>query len=352
MTAPWIVLQEEHRRRFGGDLRRAHILRPLAERTGAVTTGWTPALAGTALARHGRGGPPWARRPRPRLASVEMLEPRLLADVARRTRPTVLDVHDDPISQLRALGMATDPDRERELIERTTRNRDTFEILLSQTSAFSELAGLPADRTVIAPNGTDTTVIRPRPVPDRPAIGFASGAAPGRGIELLVDAARLVRERHPDTRLLLWLVPTGAASEAYLAELTGALAQESWVEIGAAPYDRMADELGRATVLAIPHPPGDYLDVVLPIKLADSMAAGRPVVVTPRVETARVIRETDCGLVAGDEAGSMAEAITELFDDRGRSARFGANGRQAAERLFDWRVIGGAVADAVLARVG
>jgi glycosyltransferase involved in cell wall biosynthesis len=352
MSDRWIVLQEEQRRRFGGDLRRAHILRPLAERTAAVVAGWSPGAAGPVVARHGAGGLPWARRQPPRLASAEALELDLLGDVVRRTRPTVLDVHDDPLAQLRALGVPADPAREARLAERMTRNREAFELLLAPTASFAELAGLPADRTIVAPNGTDTGLIRPRPFPARPAVGFASGAAPGRGIELLVEAVRSVREGHPEVRLLLWLAATGPDSETYLAGLGRELAAEPWIELASTTYDRMADELARATVLAIPHPPGEYLDVAVPIKLVDAMAAGRPVVVTPRVETARIVRDAGCGLVVEDDVAALAAGLSALLDDPDRAARLGASGRQLAERRFDWGVIGETVADAVLARAG
>ena len=48
---------------------------------------------------------------------------------------------------------------------------------------------------------------------DRPVV---SGAAPGRGLEALIEAARIVRESVADVRLLLWLVATSTASERYL----------------------------------------------------------------------------------------------------------------------------------------
>lgn len=348
MSDRWIVLQEETRRRFGGDLRRASILRQLAEQTGATTAGWTKAAVADALDEAGGGGPPWRRTPRPRLASVEALDVDTLRDVTRRSRPTVLDVHDDPVAQLAALGVDPGETRRQELVERAARNRDAFEWLLAPTSSFANLAGLPVDRTIVAPNGTDTTTITPRPMPGRPAIGFASGAAAGRGIELLIEAARIVREAQPDLQLLLWLVATGSDSQAFLDALTERLGDEAWIEIGSAPYDRMAAELGRASVIVIPHPPGDYLDAALPIKLLDAMAAGRPVVVTPRTQTVRVVRDAASGLVASDGADSVAVEVSRLLEHPSLAVELGANGRRVAEAEYDWRVIGAAVARRVL----
>jgi glycosyltransferase involved in cell wall biosynthesis len=348
MSDRWIVLQEERHRRFGGDLRRANVLRIVAQRTAATTGGWSAAALKPLLDRHGAGGPLWARREAPCLGSAESLEPALLAEVARRTRPTVLDVHDDPILQLEALGVDPGPERRRELADKAARNRAAFPLLLAPTTSFAELAGLPPERTFVTPNGTDTRHIHPEPAPTSRTVGFISGAAAGRGIEDLVAATRLVRERLPDVRLLLWLVATGAEAEAYLTDLRQRLAPEPWIGLATAAYEDLSHELARATVLAIPHPPGAYLDVALPVKLLDAMAAGRPVAVTPRTESARIVRTAEAGLVAEDGPEGMAATLVTLLEDEGLAARLGANGRRVAERDFDWRVIGAAVADRVL----
>ncbi|HLX33856.1 MAG TPA: glycosyltransferase, partial [Candidatus Limnocylindrales bacterium] len=91
----------------------------------------------------------------------------------------------------------------------------------------------------------------------------------------------------------------------------------------------------------------------VPVKLADSMAAGRPVVVTPRVETARIVRAADCGTVAsGDDPDSLAAAIRPILEDDRLARRLGDNGRTVAVRDLDWSVISKRVADEVFARIG
>jgi glycosyltransferase involved in cell wall biosynthesis len=96
-------------------------------------------------------------------------------------------------------------------------------------------------------------------------------------------------------------------------------------------------------------PPGAYWDVASPVKLFDSMAAGRPVVVTPRLETARVISEANAGLVAAsDRAEDVAAAMAAVLADPERAAEMGAAGRRCAETTYDWRVLSSRLADAVL----
>ena len=57
----------------------------------------------------------------------------------------------------------------------------------------------------MATNGTDTEHITSAPEPDDPVLAMVSGAAPGRGIELLVEALRAVRVELPEARLRLAL---------------------------------------------------------------------------------------------------------------------------------------------------
>ena len=349
---PWIVLCETERTRWGGDLRRARVLHELALVTAALEVqGWGHADVRDAVRR--AAGPPFPWRRRPALASSEFLSEGATTQARRSTRPVVLDVHDHPLAQAEALGRRLEPAAREAMTAQVRRNLETFPLFTAPSASFAELAGLEPGRTIVAPNGSDVRHVTPRPFPDRPAIGMISGAAEGRGIEALIDAARLVRAGQPDLRLLLWLVAGDAAGEAYLAGLRAATATDPWIEIGAVDQAGLADALGRATVLVVPHPANAYMDVAVPVKLLDSMAAGRPVVVTPRTETRRIVEAAGAGIVArGDEPEALAEAIAPLLADPSLAARLGAGARAAAERDYDWAVIGRRLADEVLARSG
>lgn len=345
------MLCETDRRRWGGDLRRALIFHGLARATGALEAqGWGHTAVRDAV-RAVAGLPlPWRRKPR--LAAGEFLSEGAIAQARRSTRPVVLDVHDQPIAQAEALGRRLEPSARAAAAARFDRNVATFPLLTVPSASFAELAGIAPDRVIVAPNGADATAVTPGPFPAEPAIGMVSGAAPGRGIEALVEAARLLRAEVPELRLLLWLVAPDDVAATYLAALRAA-APEPWIEIGAVEYEDLGPALARTTVLAIPHPANAYMDVAVPVKLLDSMAAGRPVAVTPRLETRRIVESAGAGVVAaGDAASDLATAILPLLRDPALAARLGANGRAAVERDFDWAIIGRRVADEVLARLG
>jgi teichuronic acid biosynthesis glycosyltransferase TuaH len=157
-----------------------------------------------------------------------------------------------------------------------------------------------------------------------------------------VAAAELLRVELPTLQVLLALASTGPESEQYLADLRRRLAASSWIRFATAPYDELGALLGRATVLCVPHPPSPYWDAVQPIKLFDSMAAGRPIATTPRTATVAVVEHDHAGVVArGESASDFAEAIGPVLADRELAERLGRNARQAVVRDYDWQVISG-----------
>ncbi len=321
----------------------------LAERTGArVISGsgrrGIPALART-LGAASRG---W-RRP-VELASTRLLPRPALAILRGSVRGALIDLHDHPGLQAASLRIPLAAEARRNLDRLFERNVAAFSRLVVPSASFAELCQLPADRVVVVTNGTDSEHVTPRPPPTEPIVGMVSGAAPGRGIELLLSAMIRVRGEIPDARLRLALTATGPASARYLRTLASQVRErDPWVTLDEVPYRQLATFLGDATVLVIPHPPGAYMDVSTPVKLFDSMAAGRPLAVTPRFETRRIVEACRSGVVAAsDGPDDLAEAILELLRSEALRSELGANARRCAVERYDWRVLSVGLADTIL----
>ena len=334
--------------RWGGDLRRHYVFLELARRTRArAVDGWDPRQIRQRLLRPRRHL--WTRPAR--VASAEFLRKEALDVVLARGIPAVLDFHDDPGLQADALGLRGDSIETGESRVLRDTNVAAFRWLTAPSAAFASYAGLDLSRVIVAPNGTDTSVVREGPWPQEPVVGLVSGAAPGRGIETLIEAVRLVRSDVPHVRLLLWLAATGVAGQRYLDTLRTTIAGDDWIDIGGAPYEEMGAQLARASVLVLPTPAHPYWDSVAPVKLFDCMAAGRPIVTSPRTEPARIVELAHSGIVArGDAAGDLAEGIAQLLGDASASRNLGANGRSFVVAEHDWTTISARVADALLDR--
>jgi glycosyltransferase involved in cell wall biosynthesis len=346
------------RMRWGGDVRRVHLFQGLAERTGATVLdawGGEPLREEFGLLRTllPVPAPLLRRRLRPRFAASEMIAPSMLRTLKRVLDPAAVAIYDDPVAQAHDLGMPLPSSRQREFTARKRANLEAFRWHAVPTASFAEHIGLDMTRVIVAGNGTDTSRVIPGEWPEDPAIGMISGAAPGRGIETLIAAARELHEVIPELRLLLWLAATGEDSETYLRTLERSTATERWIEISTADYDDLSIALRQATLLTIPHPPGEYHDIALPVKLLDSMAAGRPLVVTPRTEVRAVVERHRAGLVtAGERPEDLATTMRRLIEDDALAREIGDRARRAAEEFYDWQVVGDRLASAVLEREG
>ena len=81
----------------------------------------------------------------------------------------------------------------------------------------------------------------------------------------------------------------------------------------------------------------DLRTPVVPGKLMDFMAGGRPVIATvnPDGDTKKIIEEAQCGFscLPGDAQG-VADAISVLYQDPSLADRMGSKGRSYAEKHF------------------
>jgi glycosyltransferase involved in cell wall biosynthesis len=91
------------------------------------------------------------------------------------------------------------------------------------------------------------------------------------------------------------------------------------------------------------------MDSALPVKLFDSMAAQRPVIATPRLETKRVLDTYSAGVSSkSDSTDDFADALLTVVRDTALAKQMGERGRRAAVEHFDWRILATSLGNAVL----
>ena len=143
-----------------------------------------------------------------------------------------------------------------------------------------------------------------------PHVALYSGSiAKKQGIEMIIDAARLLRGRDDITFVICGNGPSQPELRALAADLPHVQIQDLQ------PFDALADLLSLATIHLLPQRAG-AADLVLPSKLGNMLASGRPVIVGS--EKGRdLAREVEgCGLaVEPENAAAMAAAIEALAGD-------------------------------------
>jgi glycosyltransferase involved in cell wall biosynthesis len=175
----------------------------------------------------------------------------------------------------------------------------------------------------------------PRPDPHTFTVGYVGGFGPHRGLDTAVRAVAL--DDDPDTHLLL-VGGGGGTTEADLRDLIAERDVDDRVTItGWVDFAHVPGYVAACDVCLVPHARTEHTETTVPHKLFQYMALRRPVVVSDVAPLARIVRETDAGVVVpADDPAALARAVARLRDDPGERRRLGANGRAAVETRYNW----------------
>jgi len=171
---------------------------------------------------------------------------------------------------------------------------------------------------VLLPPGTDPSLPNLGAGED-PCIAYVGAVGQPSGTDRLMAAMELVRREEPDARLLVvGQPPTGQP-------------WPDWVEFRTASREALPGILAAARACAIPRPINTYTDLAWPIKLADYLSLGKPLVATRAAQTAEVLTADQAAILVGDEPASIAEGLLRVLRDRGLADRMAARARAMAE---------------------
>lgn len=159
---------------------------------------------------------------------------------------------------------------------------------------------------------------------DRKIALYSGNLANKQGLEILAEAAELLKDRAD----ILILVCGEGAGRPKLEALATACPNLLIKDLQ--PSSRMQELLGLAEVHLLPQL-ADAADLVLPSKLVNMLASGRPVIATALPGTGLHDEVEDCGLcVPPGDAAAMAKSVIRLIDDSVYSAELGAKARSRA----------------------
>lgn len=199
--------------------------------------------------------------------------------------------------------------------------------------------GVPGSRLHFFPNWADLEGIRPLSPNNSIRHGLADGSrilvlyagnlGDKQGLETILEAAHLTRKRS-DLRYLL--AGDGAAKPRLLAQAQH-LALRNVVFLPVQAQQRFPVLLAAADIHLVVQRQ-EAADLVMPSKLTNIMAAGRPFIAAarPGTELARVTVDSQAGiLVPPGDGPALAGAIMGLADDEKSRVHLGSRARRYAE---------------------
>jgi len=185
--------------------------------------------------------------------------------------------------------------------------------------------GVDEQKIEVIPNGVDTKLFTPTPLPDEPVVLYYGTFQPHRARLLLEVVEVLAKARRDVKFLLVGDIPPSVKNR--LHRLLG-----DRVEMpGFVEHDLLPSFIQRARVCIFPQ---DKSLGRSPAKLLDYMACGRPVVATD-VDDSFPLKESGAGIVTEVNPEAMAKAVIELLDDDRLANQLARKGVEYARR-YDW----------------
>jgi glycosyltransferase involved in cell wall biosynthesis len=276
---------------------------------------------------------------------------RLLSLFKRLGFTLALDIRDNRALQRSAYKLDDAPEKMEAIQRVLLKNIEICDYVFAVSQSYKELCPqIYQSKMFVVENASDPYLFDYTELPNEFRIGFISGIAPGRGIELLIQALYLVKEKISEVKLCIAGTPAKHHKEGinFYVKLREKY-ESNWVSFRDDIYHTVnaSQFLNECYLTVIPHPDHTHYHAALPVKLFDSLACGRPVVATNCRETDRILRSYECGLVADFTPKDLAEKIIQLLTDRALASKMGANGRKIVEEIYNWNNMAKKIIDIV-----
>ena len=174
-------------------------------------------------------------------------------------------------------------------------------------------------------------------VGDGPVIGFIGSFYPYEGLDDLIAAMPLLRERHPRAKLLL--VGGGPADAALRAQAAASPASDAIIFTGRVPHAAVSKYYALIDVLAFPRRASRLTELVTPLKPLEAMAQGGIVAASDVGGHRELIEDGETGtLFPADAPEAAAHALADMIDDRADWPAMRERARAYVEEHRDWSI--------------
>ena len=207
--------------------------------------------------------------------------------------------------------------------------------------------GIPGGKIGVMPNGVDLTLFGDPPprdealaaelglAPGAPVIGYIGSFYAYEGIDDLIAAMPILRQSHPDARLLL--VGAGEMDAEWRALAAQLPEPEAVLFTGRVPHSEVERYYSLIDVLAYPRKASRLTDLVTPLKPLEAMAQRRIVAASNVGGHRELIDHGRTGfLFPPDDPRACADALGEMLDARGEWDAVREAGVKHVRTRHDW----------------
>jgi glycosyltransferase involved in cell wall biosynthesis len=195
--------------------------------------------------------------------------------------------------------------------------------------------GIAADQVSVIPNGVDEQFLSSAPLAeplgDPFVVTYIGTLGMAHHLETLLDAAHRLRN---DSTFRFRIVGEGARRAALEARAR-ALALDNVEFAGERPREEVARWIAESSACLVLLRKTDVFTTVVPSKMLEIMAAGRPIVLGVRGEASALLERAGAGIaIEPENAEQLVAALAGLRADPQRARQMGESGRQFVRREF------------------
>jgi colanic acid biosynthesis glycosyl transferase WcaI len=210
--------------------------------------------------------------------------------------------------------------------------------------------GVPAEKVAVIPNFVDLGRLTPMPrdnafagrhgILDTFTVTYAGNMGPAQGLDIAIEAARLLTMSDGDIRFLL--IGEGMLRES-LTSAAAALPLKNLTVLPYQPNELMPQIYGASDISLVPQAAATGSDAI-PSKVYRIMATGRPLIAVTDAQSdlAALVREAGCGVVIEPgNARALADTVRHAVSERRQWEEMGRRGRAHVSTHYSREVVSG-----------
>jgi glycosyltransferase involved in cell wall biosynthesis len=171
-----------------------------------------------------------------------------------------------------------------------------------------------------------------RPVDEIKTVAYVGGIKQQYGLEILLQALDLVNRKVALNLELVCRQDEVMQQRPTFAKYDGT----EWLHVHHLTNKDLEQVYRRSAIAVIPRPKSFYNDLAMPVKLFEYLSYGLPIVATNCTEMANFISRNKVGLIAEDNASSLADRLLQLVEDKALYDQLRRNVRRTLENGNLW----------------
>jgi len=261
--------------------------------------------------------------------------------------PFVFEVRDLWPESLAAVGMGShDSPLHRSLAKIAGFLYRSCDRLVVVTPAFKEYLvehwQVPEEKIFVVENGVETSLFsrlapnlairRELGAEEKFVASYIGTMGNAHGLETLLEAATLLRERAPN---VLFLLVGEGAEKARIVSLARSRGLANVRFVGQQAREKIPAYITASDACLVLLKKSELFKTVLPTKMLEFMSCARPVILGVDGHARKVLEQANAGIfITPEDPAALADAVMQLADDPALRESLGRNGRQHVLQYF------------------